>query len=375
MKKIISVVGARPNFMKIAPIAKELKKYTNIEHLIVHTGQHYDSKMSDAFFNDLEIPTPDFFLGVGSGSHAEQTANIMMKFEKVLLETMPDLVLVVGDVNSTLACSITAIKLGVKVAHIESGLRSYDNEMPEEINRLVTDAISNYYFITEKSGLENLINENKDKSKLYLVGNTMIDTLVSNLDKALSLNYLSIIKENLVINKEIAELNDFVLVTLHRPSNVDDKEQLTMLFKFLSDYSKKYKFVVPIHPRTFANLKKYNLIEELNLENNKNIFLLEPLSYLKFLNLMANSLFVVTDSGGIQEETTYLKKTCITLRTTTERPITTEIGSNVLIPPTKENIYNLFDKDISTLITNPQIPELWDGKASERICKIMNELI
>lgn len=375
MKKILSVVGARPNFMKIAPIAKELKNYKNIEHLIVHTGQHYDSKMSDAFFNDLEIPTPDFFLGVGSGSHAEQTANIMIKFEKVLLETMPDLVLVVGDVNSTLACSITAIKLGIKVAHIESGLRSYDNEMPEEINRLVTDAISNYYFITEKSGLENLINENKDKSKLYLVGNTMIDTLVSNLDKALSFNYLSIIEENLIIKKELLELDEFVLVTLHRPSNVDEKEQLTMLFKFLSDYSNKYKFIVPIHPRTFSNLKKYNLIEELDLENNKNIYLLEPLSYLRFLNLMANSLFVVTDSGGIQEETTYLKKTCITLRTTTERPITTEIGSNILVSPTKENIYNLFNKDINSLITNPQIPEFWDGKASERICKIINKLI
>jgi len=375
MKKILSVVGARPNFMKIAPIAKELKNYKNIEHLIVHTGQHYDSKMSDAFFNDLEIPTPDFFLGVGSGSHAEQTANIMIKFEKVLLETKPDLVLVVGDVNSTLACSITAIKLGIKVAHVESGLRSYDNEMPEEINRLVTDAISNYYFITEKSGLENLINENKNKSKLYLVGNTMIDTLVSNLDKALSFNYLSIIEENLIIKKELLELDEFVLVTLHRPSNVDEKEQLTMLFKFLSDYSNKYKFIVPIHPRTFSNLKKYNLIEELDLENNKNIYLLEPLSYLRFLNLMANSLFVVTDSGGIQEETTYLKKTCITLRTTTERPITTEIGSNILVSPTKENIYNLFNKDINSLITNPQIPELWDGKASERICKIINKLI
>lgn len=375
MKKIISVVGARPNFMKIAPIAKELNKYQNIEHLIVHTGQHYDSKMSDAFFNDLEIPTPNFFLGVGSGSHAEQTANIMLKFEKVLLENKPDLVLVVGDVNSTLACSITAIKLGIKVAHIESGLRSYDNEMPEEINRLVTDAISNYYFITEKSGLENLINENKDKSKLFLVGNTMIDTLVSNLDKAMLHNYLSIIEDNLIIKKEVHDLKEFVLVTLHRPSNVDDKEQLTMLFKFLTDYSKKYKFVVPIHPRTFANLKKYNLIEELNLESNTNIYLLEPLSYLRFLNLMSNSLFVVTDSGGIQEETTYLKKTCITLRTTTERPITTEIGSNILVSPNKENIYNLFDKDINSIIYNPQIPELWDGKASERICKIINKLI
>lgn len=376
MKKILSVVGARPNFMKIAPIARAIKNFPNLSHYIVHTGQHYDAKMSDAFFEDLEIPNPDFFLGVGSGSHAEQTANIMLKFEKILIDLKPDLVLVVGDVNSTLACSITAVKMGIKVAHIESGLRSYDRDMPEEINRMVTDSISDYYFITEKSGYENLLTEGKNADSLFWIGNTMIDTLVFHLPKANTLKYNDIIKDNLIDKfKEIDTIKDFVLVTLHRPSNVDDKEQLSMLFSILNDYSTKYTFVLPLHPRTYKNLQNFGILEELNILSNPNIILIEPLSYLKFVNVMNNSLFVLTDSGGIQEETTYLKKLCITLRTTTERPITTEIGSNVLINPTKENIENILNSNISELKPNREIPVFWDGLASDRICTILDKIL
>lgn len=381
MKKVLSVVGARPNFMKIAPIAKEFKNYPNIEHLIVHTGQHYDSKMSDAFFEDLDIPAPNFFLGIGSGSHAVQTANIILKFEQVLLEVKPDIVLVVGDVNSTIACSITAVKMGIKVAHIEAGLRSNDLQMPEEINRIVTDSISSYFFITEKSGLNNLLQENKAKDALFLVGNTMIDTLVQHFDIAKNISSAKIIKQSL-INKNYelpSDFNNFILTTLHRPSNVDNKEQLSMLFEVISFLSqtdsKNYKFVIPIHPRTYKNLLNFKILENLGIDRNPNIILIEPLSYVKFLNLMMNSRFVLTDSGGIQEETTYLKKLCITLRTTTERPITTEIGSNYLLIPEKENILDFFMNKIDKLTLKYQTPEFWDGFASQRICQIINSKI
>jgi len=366
MKKIISVVGARPNFMKVAPIHRAFQKYKDIvTHKIVHTGQHYDAKMSDAFFEDLEMPQPDYFLGIGSGSHAVQTAKIMVEFEKVLLEEKPDMILVVGDVNSTIACSLTAVKLGIKTAHIEAGLRSYDRAMPEEINRLATDAISDYYFITEKSGEENLLKEGYNKNKIFFTGNNMIDSQVYALEKANNSNVL----KNLNLEKK-----SYVLLTVHRPSNVDNKEQLELLLDTFDLISKTKKLIFPIHPRTIKNLKEFGLFSR--IKNNDQYILLEPLGYIDFLALMKNSFFVMTDSGGIQEETTALKVPCMTLRDSTERPITTEIGTNILVVPTKENILKNVKNYLNSQFKIGSIPNLWDGKAAERLADIIiNKLL
>lgn len=255
MKKIISVVGARPNFMKVAPIHKAFKKYSDkITHLICHTGQHYDEKMSKVFFDDLELPHPDFYLGVGSGSHAEQTAKVMIEFEKILIQEKPDMILVVGDVNSTIACSLTAAKLHIKIVHVEAGLRSFDMEMPEEINRILTDRISDYLFVTEKSGIENLTNEGVAKEKVFFVGNVMIDSLCHYLQKA----DMSDIHSKLELEK-----GKYVLVTLHRPSNVDTKDSLEKLVHFLNTIGSERKVVFPIHPRTKNNLQKFELLGKL----------------------------------------------------------------------------------------------------------------
>lgn len=359
MKKIISVVGARPNFMKIAPIHKAFKKYDDkITHLICHTGQHYDEKMSKVFFEDLELPQPDFYLGVGSGSHAEQTANVMVEFEKILIQEKPDMVLVVGDVNSTIACSLTAKKLHIAVVHIEAGLRSFDMKMPEEVNRILTDRISDYLFVTEKSGLENLKHEGVSDDKVFFVGNVMIDSLIYYQPK--------VDQSNILKNFNLSPFT-FCLVTLHRPSNVDTKESLEKLVRFLNRLSEERKVVFPIHPRTKNNLSKFGLLETLS----DGIILTDPIGYVDFQALTKNAELVVTDSGGIQEETTYLGVQCITLRTSTERPSTVDIGTNQLIGLNLEkaeiaclNVLNGKKKEGS-------IPELWDGKAAERIVEIL----
>lgn len=359
MKKVISVVGARPNFMKVAPIHKAFQKYSDkITHLICHTGQHYDEKMSKVFFDDLELPKPHFYLGIGSGSHAEQTAKVMMEFEKILLDEKPDLVIVVGDVNSTIACSLTASKLHIKVAHVEAGLRSFDMMMPEEINRILTDRISDYLFVTEKSGLDNLKKEGVDAGKVFFTGNVMID----------SLNYYIAKAENSTTMKELGVTpNEFILMTMHRPSNVDSESQLKSLTKLIKNISVKRKVVFPIHPRTRKNLSNFGLMQQLD----SNVILTDPIGYLDFINLIKNAELILTDSGGIQEESTFLGVQCVTLRTSTERPVTVDVGTNQLIGDDFEIAEKVAYEVIEGKTKSGGIPELWDGKAAERITDIL----
>ena len=294
LMKIISVVGARPNFMKIAPIHRAFQKYkkenpeVRLEHLICHTGQHYDENMSRIFFEDLEMPQPDFYLGIGSGSHAEQTAKIMIEFEKILLSEKPDLIIVVGDVNSTIACSLVAVKLNIKVAHVEAGLRSFDRNMPEEINRLLTDSIADYLFVTEKSGLENLINEGVPKKKVFFTGNVMIDSLVYFLKKA---------DNSEILNNYDLKKGSFILITMHRPSNVDSPDFITGFFKVLNKLAEKSKIIFPVHPRTRKNLKNLEVIKNIS----KNIILTDPIGYIHFLALTKNTELIITDSGGYRK--------------------------------------------------------------------------
>jgi UDP-N-acetylglucosamine 2-epimerase (non-hydrolysing) len=358
--KIISVVGARPNFMKVAPIHKAFVKLNNksIKHLICHTGQHYDDKMSKVFFDDLELPKPDYYLGAGSGSHAEQTAKVMIEFEKVLLRENPDLVLVVGDVNSTIACSLTAVKLGIKVAHVEAGLRSFDRKMPEEINRILTDAISDYLFVSEQSGVTNLKNEGIPPGKVFFVGQVMIDSLVNFLPKA---------EKSDILERLNVKAENYVLVTLHRPGNVDEKENLINLLSTLTRISDKRKIVFPVHPRTMKNIEEFGLAGMLG----KKIIFTAPLGYLDFLKLLKHADFIMTDSGGIQEESTYLGVHCITIRTTTERPVTVETGTNYLTG----DDYKIAEATAFELIAGNRkkgsVPDLWDGRAAERIVRIL----
>lgn len=358
--KLISVVGARPNFMKVAPIHKVIKEnYSGkIEHLLVHTGQHYDKKMSDVFFTDLGLPKPDYYLGIGGGSHAEQTGKIMIEFEKILLETKPDLVLVVGDVNSTIACSLTAKKLHIDVAHVEAGLRSFDRFMPEEINRLLTDAISDYLFVTEDSGLKNLQNEGVSPEKIFFTGNVMIDSLKYFIDKSTG---------KIDTGKFGVKKGEYILVTMHRPSNVDSEVNLPKIVKLLNSISVNHKVLFPIHPRTSKNLEAFGLNNHLS----KNIILSEPIGYLEFINLIKDARLIITDSGGIQEESTWLGVQCITTRTSTERPVTVDLGTNQLVG----DDFDLAEiKALDVLngkIKQGSIPPLWDGKAAERIVEIL----
>ena len=355
--KIISVVGARPNFMKMAPLHKAFQKLITrhsslITHKICHTGQHYDEKMSKVFFDDLELPKPDFYLGVGSGSHAEQTAKVMIEFEKVLVNEKPELVIVYGDINSTVACSLVAAKMCIKIAHVEAGLRSFDRTMPEEINRIVTDHLADYLFVTEKSGLENLKNEGISKDKVFFVGNTMIDSLVQYLPKA---------EKSDVHSKFSIQNSKFILVTLHRPSNVDDEENVKQIFNLLNNLAEKRKIIFPVHPRTRS------VIEKLSLKLNLNLVLTNPIGYIDFLALMKNAELVITDSGGIQEETTYLGVQCITIRDNTERPITFEVGTNQLAGIDLTKVEIAAHDVLAGKSKKGYIPELWDGKAADRI--------
>jgi len=359
LKKIISVVGARPNFMKIAPIHRAfLKHKEEINHLICHTGQHYDERMSKIFFDDLEIPKPDFYLGVGSGSHAEQTGAIMIEFEKVLLKENPDLIIVVGDVNSTIACSLTASKLLLPTAHVEAGLRSFDRKMPEEINRILTDTIAEYLFVTEKSGLINLNNEGISEEKVFFVGNVMIDSLIHFLPKTMTSRILDQLK---------IEKKKYVLVTLHRPSNVDIKENLLSLVNLLNKISLKRKVVFPTHPRTKNNLDTFGILSSLNPD----VILTDPIGYIDFITLIKNCELILTDSGGIQEESTYLGVQCITIRTTTERPITVEVGTNQLVGDDYSNAEQVAVEILNGTKKQGEIPDKWDGKTAERISEII----
>ena len=361
-KRILNIVGARPNFMKVAPIHRLMLQSNTLEPKLVHTGQHYDAAMSKVFFTDLGMPEPDIYLGVGSGSHAVQTSQVMVELEKVMLEMKPDLVLVVGDVNSTLAASIVAAKLWIPVAHVEAGLRSFDRKMPEEINRILTDSVAEFLFVTEKSGLENLEKEGTPKSKIHFVGNVMIDSLVQNLKSAQN----STILEQLTLDER-----GYSLVTLHRPNNVDNRDNFTKILDAFEVIQQKIKIIFPIHPRTRKMLKDFGFTSR--IEKMKNLKLLDPIGYLDFIKLTEKSKFVLTDSGGIQEETTYLGIPCLTLRENTERPITVEVGTNQLIGMDTSKIIDAGLKILNGDSKKGQVPELWDGHTAERIVRIVEE--
>ncbi len=361
MKKVISVVGARPNFMKVAPIHKAFAAYSDlVQHLICHTGQHYDKAMSKVFFDELEMPQPAFYLGISSGSQIEQIANIMLAFENILKQEKPDLIIVVGDVNSTIACGLVASRLGIKIVHVEAGLRSFDREMPEEVNRLLTDALADHLFVSEPAGLLNLKHEGVSDAKISYVGNVMIDSLVA---------YLPKINASNILNEFKLTADKYVLVTMHRPSNVDDKESLLEIVDFLNDIAAMRTVVFPIHPRTRNHLKAFNLDESLH----NNIIVCDPLGYTDFMCLAKNSELVVTDSGGIQEETTFLQKQCITVRNNTERPVTVTLGTNQLIGTNMQEVKTAVMEVFGGKIKSGSIPELWDGMTAKRICAILME--
>lgn len=357
--KVMIVAGARPNFMKIAPLFRSSRDYNDLDCCLVHTGQHYDYMMSQSFFEDLELPEPDYFLQAGSGSHAVQTAKIMISFEELCFNNRPALVVLVGDVNSTLACSVVAKKMMIEVAHVEAGLRSYDMAMPEEINRIVTDALSDYYFVTEQSGLDNLIKEGKPRERIHLVGNVMIDNLFFQVKK---------LKDNSPIN-ELLKLKkkhmDYAFLTLHRPSNVDDYDVFTEISEALNQIAEKLPIFFPIHPRT------RKMIEKFNIKFSSRIHCMEPLGFKDSLFLWKDATIVMTDSGGLQEETTALNVPCITIRKNTERPITTQLGTNILAGTSKNSILKAFNESIDKKKSSSIVLPLWDGKAAERIWSIL----
>ena len=364
MLRIVNVVGARPNFMKIAPVVDEMRRRpARIEPLLVHTGQHYDESMSDSFFEDLRIPRPDINLGVGSGSHSEQTARVMIAFEQVLLRHPADWVVVVGDVNSTMAAAIVASKQLVRVAHVEAGLRSRDRTMPEEINRVVTDAIADLLLTPSRDANENLLGEGASPERIRFVGNVMIDTLYRNLDRA----GCSQILERLNL-----ERRQFCAMTLHRPSNVDDKETLSGILDAIEVIGERFPIVFPIHPRTRDRLDQFGLGDR--VRNQRSLVLTEPLGYLDFLHLYSNSRLVLTDSGGVQEETTVLGIPCLTLRPNTERPITVTEGTNRVVGSDPE----IIKREALAALERPapvaRAPELWDGRAAARIVDAIEEM-
>ncbi len=360
--KIINVVGARPNFMKIAPIVEEMHKHPDIESILLHTGQHYDAAMSRVFFDELGLPKPDIYLGIGSGSHAEQTARVMTAFERVLLEHRPDLVVVVGDVNSTLACSVTAAKLWIPVAHVEAGLRSFDRRMPEEINRLVTDTLSDYLFTTSRGAGENLLKEGVPPEKIHFVGNVMIDSLNKHRAHAKGLGTPA---------RFGLAPGGYALLTLHRPSNVDVPEILAGILDALSTIQADLPILFPAHPRTVKRIAEYRLQDRLNAAPALQI--VEPLGYLEFLDLMMHARLALTDSGGIQEETTILGIPCLTMRENTERPITITAGTNTLVGTDPQQIVAGARKILMGSSKSGRVPELWDGHAAQRIVAIIKE--
>ena len=373
--KIACVVGARPNFMKIAPLLEAMKNYPQLQPILVHTGQHYDYEMSGVFFEDLDIPEPDVHLGVGSGSHAVQTAKIMIEFEKVVLEHQPDLVLVVGDVNSTLSCALVAAKYRkpseapgvgersehIPVAHVEAGIRSFDKSMPEEINRNLTDAVSDYLFVPTEHGCTNLRREGIPEEKIFLVGDVMIDTL---------LKYQKRAAQTLILKEMGLVQKSYALMTMHRPHNVDIKENLITVLDAIDQVQKQIPLVFSMHPRTRKRIKEFQL--ENRVSSMKNLTVIEPVGYLRFLNLMMHAKFVITDSGGMQEETTVLNIPCLTLRENTERPETIDEGTNTLVGNNAQRIIAESFKILDGHGKTGTYPELWDGHTAERIVSILN---
>lgn len=360
-KMLYLVAGARPNFMKLAPMVRALERRKDVlSYRIVHTGQHYDREMSDVFFEELGIPKPDHHLGAGGGTHAQQTAKVMVAFEELCQAERPDAVVVVGDVNSTLACSIVAKKLGVPVAHVEAGLRSGDMAMPEEVNRLVTDAISDWFFVTEPSGEANLLREGKRPDAVHYVGHVMVDNVLYQRD-ALAHRPP---QEGVSLNFKRAHPR-YGVVTLHRPSNVDDAEVFARIASALREVSQKLPLAFPVHPRTRSNLEKFGI------DLGPNVVLLPPLAYMEFLNLWKDAAVVLTDSGGLQEETTALDIPCVTLRSNTERPVTVTEGTNVLVGSDRELIVEAVRKVLAGDGKRGRRPHLWDGQAADRTVEIL----
>jgi UDP-N-acetylglucosamine 2-epimerase (non-hydrolysing) len=358
--RILNVVGARPNLVKIGPLLREMRRHSEIEPILVHTGQHYDEKLSDVFFRQMGIPEPDVNLEVGSGSHAWQTAEILRKIEPVLIERRPDCVLVVGDVNSTVAASLAAVKLGIPVVHVEAGLRSYDRAMPEEINRIVTDALSDYLFVTEEDAIENLIREGKPRERIFFTGNVMIDALRQFLPLAQKSN----IAEELGISKD-GKVQPYAVLTLHRPSNVDSPEALGVLLDAIGEVAKEVPVIFPVHPRTQDRLRAQGS------QHHAGIRLVPPLGYLDFLCLLSHARLVLTDSGGIQEETTALGVPCLTLRENTERPVTVDEGTNEIVGQDAARIVAAAREALAGRGKTGRIPRFWDGHAAERIVEIL----
>ena len=362
--KVIQVVGARPNFMKVAPLHRAIQKLAGWTSKIVHTGQHFDAKMSDVFFTQLELPEPDFFLGIGGGSHTEVTAKIMVAFEKIVEAEKPDLIIVVGDVTSTLACTLVAIKMGIKVAHVEAGLRSFDRTMPEELNRILTDSVADYLFVTEESGMQHLKNEGVADERVFFAGNVMIDSLVRYQEKAKT---TKILEDLGVVNSH------YIVMTMHRPANVDTEKGLQSILELIELSSQDTKIIFPIHPRTRAHMEKFGLADR--LDQAKNLIMTEPLGYLEFIQLMSNATAILTDSGGIQEETTYLGVPCLTFRDSTERPITVSLGTNQLLSDLDpKKTYAALKEILAGKVKKGSIPPLWDGKAAERIAAKLAEI-
>jgi UDP-N-acetylglucosamine 2-epimerase (non-hydrolysing) len=361
--KIINVVGARPNLPKIAPLLREMHAHQEIESILVHTGQHYDQKLSDVFFRDMCIPAPVINLGVGSGSQAAQTAGILSRIEPVLLEHNPDLLLVVGDVNSTIATSLAATKLGIPVAHVEAGLRSFDRTMPEEINRVLTDAISDYLFVTEQAAVDNLLREGRPLSSIYFVGNVMIDSLYQFLPSARK----SRVGHDLGLCAEA--WTPFAVLTLHRPSNVDSLEHLDRLLLAIDEIAAQIPVIFPVHPRTSQR------ILQCRPRRHPDLRLIDPVGYLDFLCLLSSASLVLTDSGGIQEETTALGVPCLTLRENTERPVTISQGSNLLVGTDPEKIIAAARNILAGNRKIGTIPPLWDGKTAQRIVEILLRVV
>ena len=358
--RIISIVGARPNLPKIAPLIREMQRHPEIEPLLVHTGQHYDENLSNIFFRQMGIPEPHMNLGVGSGTHAEQTAEILKRVEPILLKQQPDLVLVVGDVNSTIAVSLAAVKMGIPVAHVEAGLRSFDRSMPEEINRVLTDALAKYLFVTENDAVENLLKEGRPREFIHLVGNVMIDSLF---------HFLPVAQQSR-IGDELGLRNgkgwqSFGVLTLHRPSNVDSTEKLAEILGAIDAIAKQVPIVFPVHPRTQQRLSQGGIKRYPQLR------LIQPLGYLDFLCLLSNATLALTDSGGIQEETTALGVPCLTLRENTERPITISQGTNVLVGTNPSKIAAATEQVLRGDGKRGRTPPFWDGHAAERIVEIL----
>lgn len=357
MSTVLCVVGARPNFMKMAPILEELAA-RDVSTYLVHTGQHYDTRMCKLFFEDLGMPQPNVDLGVGSGSHAEQTAEVLRRIEKVMLEVKPKLVIVAGDVNSTLSATLAAVKLEIPVAHVEAGLRSFDRAMPEEINRIMTDSVADYHFTTDSWADEQLMKEGIKREQIFFVGNTMIDSLLKHVDSAES----STVLEDLGVTSK-----NYGVITLHRPSNVDDADTFRGILGALKTISEKLPLVFPIHPRTKARVKDFGLESFIG----GSIIESEPLGYLDFLKLNKHARLMFTDSGGVQEETTVLGTPCITLRRNTERPITVEKGTNVLVGGEPDKILSEAERILACESCEKKVPPLWDGKAAARIADIV----